>query len=311
MLGAIAWALIAFVRTSPSSETELINKVLLLGILVIVPLGLSLVTTPDRRNDHSSLYRSAIHIQPVGAICGVTSFFLEQGWAAAALASGWFIVTCVIALFGLGRLLPRGFHPAAEVSIDAGLISLPVGGVWFIMARLGIQPIGFGDTIVLLTAVHFLFAGFAAPILAGRAGRAIAQGTARKLLAVVVGCMISGIWLVAAGITLSPLLALVGAMVISIGLVLLAAIVLVWVLPSVRVRVAQGCLIISSVSSVCGMCLACAYAYSIVTKTVILDIPQMAMTHGLVNAFGFALCGLIAWAAVESTAGAAPRNGPA
>src|SRR2546427_2725107 len=39
-------------------------------------------------------------------------------------------------------------------SIDAGLLYLPVGAVWFIMARLGSQPFGFGDTIVLLTAVH-------------------------------------------------------------------------------------------------------------------------------------------------------------
>ena len=39
--------------------------------------------------------------------------------------------------------------------------------------------------------------------------------------------------------------------------------------------------------------------YFIVTKTVILDIPQMAMAHGIVNAFGFALCGLVGWSMVE------------
>ena len=36
------------------------------------------------------------------------------------------------------------------------------------------------------------------------------------------------------------------------------------------------------------MVLACLYAYSIVTHTLIIDIPHMAMTHGLLNSFGFA-----------------------
>jgi hypothetical protein len=47
------------------------------------------------------------------------------------------------------------------------------------------------------------------------------------------------------------------------------------------------------------MGLACAYAYSIVFQKLIIDIPQMAMTHGLANAFGFALCGLLGWCFVD------------
>ena len=43
------------------------------------------------------------------------------------------------------------------------------------------------------------------------------------------------------------------------------------------------------------MALAGVYAYSIVFHKLIVDIPQMAMTHGVINAFGFALCGLVAW----------------
>jgi hypothetical protein len=43
------------------------------------------------------------------------------------------------------------------------------------------------------------------------------------------------------------------------------------------------------------MALASLYAYSIVFHKLIVDIPQMAMTHGVINAFGFALCGMVAW----------------
>lgn len=47
VVGAVVWAIVLFVPTAPSYETELIDKILLLGILVVVPLALSLVATPE------------------------------------------------------------------------------------------------------------------------------------------------------------------------------------------------------------------------------------------------------------------------
>jgi hypothetical protein len=196
--------------------------------------------------------------------------------------------------------LPRGFHPAEEVSIDFGLVYLPVGGVWLVMSRLGLQAFGFGDTIVLLTAVHFHFAGFAAPILAGLAGRFIeAPVFARQIFRVSIAFLIIGIPLVATGITASPLLALVGATVLSLGLMLLALTVMATVLRALRSLPAQILLTVSSVSSVLAMLMASIYAYSIVAKKLIIGIPEMAVTHGILNAFGFALSGLTAWLIVR------------
>jgi hypothetical protein len=43
------------------------------------------------------------------------------------------------------------------------------------------------------------------------------------------------------------------------------------------------------------MVLASLYAYSLATHTLILTIPKMAMTHGILNAFGFVTCSLYAW----------------
>ena len=309
--GAIAWAFLVFLRTSDSIETDLINKILLLGILVIVPLGLWLVATPDRNGRHSRAYRLAVLMQPAGAMAAVVSFFLEPGPGAALLASGWFVVTTLIAWFGLWRFLPRGFVHAEEVSIDAGLVYLPIGGVWLIMSRLGIQPLGFGDTIVLLTAVHFHFAGFAAPLLAGMAGRAVEPGRrGHKVIRVAVVCIILGTPLVAAGITVSPRLALIGAVIISSGLLLLAIAVVGWVLPALGSLRAKTLLVLSSLCSSTAMLLASVYAYSIVTRKLIVDIPQMAMTHGVANSFGFALCGLIAWSLVKPPSRAALAGMP-
>jgi hypothetical protein len=76
---------------------------------------------------------------------------------------------------------------------------------------------------------------------------------------------------------------------------LLAIFVIGWVLPRVSSVAARLLLSLSSFSSAAAMVLACVYAYSIVTRTLLIDIPQMAMTHGLINAFGFVLCGMLAW----------------
>jgi hypothetical protein len=179
------------------------------------------------------------------------------------------------------------------------MLYLPVGAAWLLASRLGIQPVGFGDTIVLLTAVHFHFAGFAAPLLAGMAGRALDQsGSLSRVFSLTVICIIGGTPLVAAGITFSPRLALIGAAIISAGLILLAILVLGWIVRSVNSFVAQTLLVVSSLSSVFAMILACLYAYSLVAKTVIVDIPQMALSHGILNSFGFALCGLLAWSLI-------------
>jgi len=301
IMGSLVWIAFLFIRTGDSRETELIDKVLLLGVLLIVPLALSLV--PKTQTEiHSLVYRAAVLAQPIGALAAAFSFLLRPGKSAAVLACSWFLVTLVIALFGFLRLFGRGFIFNRELSFDAGMLYLPVGGIWLVISRLGVQPIGFGDTIVLLTAVHFHFAGFGAPVLAGLTGRALPESDSiSRVFALAVICIIGSMPLVAAGITFSPPLALVGALIISTGLVLLAVLVIGWVLRLLNSFVAQVLLVTSSFSSACAMVLACLYAYSIVTKIVIVDIPQMAMTHGILNSFGFTLCGLIAWSLVSTT----------
>ena len=315
VVGALAWLVLLLLlsRSREPFDLRIIKGLFLLGALVIVPLGLSLVATPDRENRHSIFYRLAILIQPFGAAMIVCSYFFEQGLAAALFASAWLMTTVLIALFGLVRFLPRGATRAEEVAIDAGLIYLAVGGVWFVLSRYGLQPLGFGDTIVLLTAIHFHYAGFAAPILVGLAGRTLcdADAGARRVLWIICFAVITGTPLVAAGITLSPALALLGAVFITVGLWLLAALVVTRVIPGLSSSVgAQIMLAVSSASSTVAMALACLYAYSIVAGRLILSIPQMAMFHGVANALGFSLCGLIAWSFIRPAARSLPPGLP-
>ncbi len=299
LIGALVWLLLQLTRLADSYETDLIERILLFGVLVIVPLGLALIPTSSRQAPF--IYWLALLLQPFGAAAVLASTFLEPGMGAAFLASLWLIFAVTTALFGLWRLRRPELRVAEELSFDAALLYLPVGAVWLVMSRLGFQPLGFGETIVLLTAVHFHFAGFAAPVLAGLAGRRLLDTPSlQSIFRFAVLGIIGGTPLVAAGITFSPLVGLVGTLVISIGLLLLAVLVSFKIVPAVRSAVAQVFLLISSLSTVPAMLLACVYAYSLATQTLIVDIPQMATTHGILNAFGFALCGLLAWSILHN-----------
>jgi hypothetical protein len=293
--GALAWSVTLFVRTSDAAETLLIERILLLGIFVIVPLGLSLI-----RTEVPKLNRIIELAIPIGATCAFVSLLLEPGPLAAVLVLPWLIATTIVGLIGLWRVRQPGLREPPEISISAALVYLPIGAVWLFAYGFGIQPMGFGDTIVLLTAIHFHFAGFAAPLLTGLTGRHLAPKTSLLLTIAVVG-VISGTPLVAAGITASPAIALLGAIVITVGLLALSIACLVYAIPSIRSTTVRVLLFISSLAVLPAMALACAYAYSIVFNQVIIDIPQMAMTHGIANAFGFALCGLTAWTIVDGS----------
>jgi hypothetical protein len=299
-VGVVAWVLLVLSVTTDSHETELIHRVVFFAVLVIVPLGLSLV--PGEQTSGLGLHRVAVFLQPLAAVVTIASFFVAKGTPSAALAAAWFFFTVIVALFGVTRLLSRGFLPLPEISIDAGLLYLPVAGAWLIVYRFGIQLFGYGETIILLTVVHFHFAAFAAPIIAGQAGRILARtevGTG-KLFPLIVVALIVAMPLVAAGITFSPLLGLAGTLLLSTGLVLLAVLTINRVLPAITSLSARVMLVVGAVSSCVAMVLACLYSYSLVAHILILRIPTMALTHGLLNAFGFATCSLVAWSTVNT-----------
>ena len=294
--GLIVWLLLLLPPSADSAHIELIHKVVFFAVMVIVPLGLSIVA-----GENSALYRLIVFAQPVAAVPAIVSFFVNMGTSAAALASVWLIFAGLVELYGVSRLWSRGLFPIAELSIDAGLLYLPVGAAWLVIYRLGVQPFGYGETIILLTVVHFHFAGFAAPIIAGAGGRALGDSQyPRKLFAVSVFGIVAAMPLVAAGITFAPLLGLLGALLLTTGLVLLAVITIGWVCRVVGPASSRVLLVMGAFSSCAAMVLACLYAYSLVSKTLIFTIPTMAMTHGLLNAFGFAGCSLIGWSRARS-----------
>ena len=250
-------------------------------------------------------------VQPFAALVSAVSFLLETSLLAAVLSSTWFVFTGLVAILGITRIISRGLYPLEELSIDAGLLYLPVAGVWLVIYRFGIQPFGYGETIILLTVVHFHFAGFAAPIIAGMNGRVLARREyPRRMYAFSVFAIVAAMPLVAAGITFTPVGGLIGALLLSIGLVSLAILTIAWVIPAIGPIEKRSLLVIGALSNCAAMVLACLYAYSLVAQTLILTIAAMAATHGLLNAFGFVGWSLLAWA-LPTTATDPVYNQPA
>ena len=298
-IGFGLWPAFWTMSSTDSRETELIHRVAFFGLLFVAPLAFSLIPRGTQRGNSLFLYKLIVVVQPFAAVLAIISFF-KSGYVAAALALPWFLLTLAIASFGLIRFMSRGLYPLPESSIDAGLVYLPVSSGWLIIYRLGIQPFDYGETIILLTVIHFLFAAYGSLIIAGMNGRKLAETKyPRRLYATSVVGIIAAMPLIAAGITFSPWLGFIGTLVISVALVLLAVLTVGWVIPTLTALARKILLMIAAASSCSAMVLACLYAYSLATHTLIIDIPTMAMRHGLLNAFGFVTCSLLAWTSYD------------
>jgi hypothetical protein len=252
--------------------------------LALVPLGLSLLPASEVK----------VHpgLQLVAALLLVPAFALPPSVLAAGLCMPWLALTGMLALRGLGRLrLPNRFHPA-ESALTAALLFPVVGAAWLVLSRLGARPLGFSDLIVLATAVHFHYAGFVLPLLIGLA----TQGRNGWLEKAATFGVIAGVPLVATGITLSTLELHVPEMLAAGWLVLATVLAGVLQLRQSRCtsRSAAVLFVLSSLSLFVAMTLAGMYALGSYLGQPWLEVTEMLPTHGAVNAFGFALLGLLA-----------------
>ncbi len=281
ILGLFIW-LIGLFAVRPDWAPAL----LLLGALVVVPLGLALIDD----------FRPLAVLPWVHLTCAtllLVSFSLYPGDHAALLALPWLCFTGAVALLGIARLIARGYQSAAGIGISAAMAFLAVGGGWTLASRWGMEPMGFREPIVLLTGAHFHFAGFALPILTGLAAGALRHPAAR----VAVAGVIVGVPFVAVGITAGrsvPAVELCAAWFLAVTCLLvvglqaaLAARSAGW--PERLLFAASGLALLA------GMALAAVYALSTYRAAYWLTIPQMIPWHGTLNALGFTLPGLLAW----------------
>lgn len=268
----------------------LMELLFLLAAWAIVPLGLRFL--PD-----AGPIRLSRRIQPVAAALATASFFVPKGPVAAGLAVPWLVLDGLLALGAL-LVLKNALRSARDFLLLAAMGFPIIGGVHLVASRMGHPLAGFPEPIVLLTAIHFHYTAFAAPILASLAGR--------SRLAVTSGVgIVGGTPLLAAGFLFSPTLKGVGVAVLCASVIGLAfgQMAQASVLPERRARIL---LALSSLAAIAGMALAAVYEHGFTTGRTWISIPRMAWTHGLLNGVGFSLLGLFAW----RPPGAAPMDDP-
>ena len=300
LLGGIGWVVLPVLSAKGSFFRGAIEQLFLFAPLVVVPLAFGVAERLVSSEDESWLHRLPRCLQPFGAAAAVASFALAPGRLAALVALGWFIVTGSTALCATKRLRRRGLGSLAESCLDAAFLYLPIGGAWLVLSRAGMTPIGFKEPIVLLTAVHFHYSAFAAPILVGAFARATgnpSRGRSAALRAVAAGVIIAP-GLLALGFVVSPGLKVLSAFLLTISLGGLAILTL-GSLPLIERRLARVLLAVSAGSVLAGMSLASVYAVGDFLGRELISIPLMARLHGVINSFGFALCGFISWTVAQ------------
>jgi len=337
--GAAAWAGVAVLAKMGIARIGVIELMFLFAPLVIVPLGMELGRVCGFESGIArELAAAAQTLQPLGAVLAVVAVCLGPGERAGFLAGGWMVVCGLMAGAGVMELGSVGLGsantgPAAEienltggapVATRVGAVSgqasrlswiaggvacadLAVGGAWLVASRLGWRPMGIQEPIGLLTAVHFHFAGFATATIAAATlrfaeARFAGRDSLLRWLWWVVVLVLGMPFVVAAGFVISPGPKMVAAVVFSASVAGLAG--FVWMCAGhVDDGTARGFLRVAAGAVFAGMALSGTYAVADFVKSECLPIPRMASTHGVLNALGFCLLGLLGWMVEASTKG--------
>ncbi len=301
--GGIAWLCILFIRLFGWMDLSDLQLILLLAVCVITPLAVPLVTLPRKNGLLRNLVGIVLFIQPFATLIGGASLLMGRGLFDAAIAMVWLLFTVLIALIGLLLLFQKSGRRLVKASMAVAFIYLPIGGIWFVLDRLGMHPLGFSETTVLLTAVHFHFITLAALMITGLTGRAIEatrQGMPWIIYRVLAGCMLVTPLLVATGITTtqvtgSHVLETNAACLFASCMILIALFHIRFIVPTTASLLARCLLLFSSTAIVITMLIAGAYAIGDATGAWTITISQMILIHGWVNALVFGVCGLLGW----------------
>ncbi len=288
VVGLGVW-LVAYVALPPSTPME--ARILLLAPLVIVPRLLGLL--PSR----PWIGRLAGWPALVAALPLIVAFALPAGPVAVIFALPWLAIALIgtssAIVHGLPRL-PDLLRPsrASELGVDVALGFWSIGALFIAVDRLGLQT-GFSPDIVLLTGVHFHFAGF------GLLGLTSLLATDRPWLRASVFGLVVGIPVTAVGfVASSDAISAIGALIVGT-----AGIGIAVALVSTRVHgTARWAQRAAGVALLVGMPMGIAWSVSILFGPRFLDLDTMIATHGALNAMAVLLTVLsLGWSTPSTT----------
>jgi hypothetical protein len=295
ILGAVMWVALVAGFWVGWVQLSMVELLFLLAPLITVPLAISLTPSLDDPARLVGRESGRSWIIFVAAGLATLSFFQPAGPKATALATAWFLACCWLSVEGFRRFLKYRTQSFSQFCFAAGEAYLIVGGTWLVISRLGLQPLGFQEPIVLLTAVHFHFAGFLSAVLAGLTYERLRESRwAQPLRAALAGAVI-GPGLLGLAFLVGPKLKLAAVMLIVAGQFGLAC-GTIRVAAGMRHLAGRTMLLFSSGCVLAGMVLAATWAMGEYPLHPFVDLARMEKYHGVLNAAGFGVCGLLGWA---------------
>jgi hypothetical protein len=294
LLGAAVWLGMVAVTWGGWPQLGVIELLFLLAPWIVVPLAASLIPPIDNTETPGAQRPALRWIVFAAAALATISLFLPTGILSASFASAWVLVCTFFALRGLRRLWRYRTHSFSQFCFASGEAYLIVGGSWLVASRLGLQPVGFQEPIVLLTAVHFHFAGFLSAVLAGLSYERLRETWWSKPLGTALTGVVCGPGLLGLAFLVGPKAKLAAVILIVAGQVGLATGMVRVALSKVH-PVARALLLFSSACIVAGMALAASWALGEYPLQSFVELGRMERVHGTLNAIGFGICGLIGW----------------
>ncbi|MEV4702192.1 YndJ family protein [Actinoplanes sp. NPDC049316] len=261
----------------------LINLLVAVGMLVVVPAGLRLLADPAAA--------VARRVWPVGAVAGALSLWLPRGTLATGLATVYAIAAAVLCAYAMSRpARPRREWPA-EAAVLTALAGPAIAASALVAERSGYHLFGFDLGVLALTVAHFHFAGFAAALIAGLLTRAV-PGRPADVAALTVP---AGTLLVLLGYFTAEWVELAGALVLTAGMWTVGWLTWQYARTTAADRLTAALLAGSALVLAASMVLAVSWALGEATGLPHPSLAWMAATHGVANALGFALCGMVGW----------------
>ena len=281
----LVWLAMVAMLKERAVETSWVVILLLFSPLVLMPLWFG---------ESAKLWRQKCDDAAPIVLAG--SFLREPGWEAALFALPWLVVRLLAAGDVAMEWRKNGLPTLTEGCIHSATVFPAIGAAWLVANRAYWTPWNFDPLIVLLTASHFHHAGFTLPLMAGLNAKT-RPGCWTRFSCVAI---LLGVPLVAVGITCTHFGVLhfvepFGVTVLVLGAVGVAVSQIRLGLEKERGAWVRLGFVVSGVSLLAAMLLALGFGLRYVFPYLALTMPQMWAIHGTLNAFGFGLCGILAW----------------
>ncbi len=284
-LPIIAWLLFLFLVVQEFLLTHWEGALVVFAALALVPTGLHLLGLPQGR------WYWAV---AAGLALG---YGLYPAPIAVFFALPYFLLAAWLLIESTTNLLVYRVFSWENVLRTVALGYWATGAGWAMCFLAGIGPLGFDAVITGLTAAHFHVAGFVLAV----AVRCIFQEKPSAANHVLAWATLAGMPLVAAGITMtqlgfSPLLEQVsGGFFAAFAVGVAARQVALFFGKNRYPAAARWCWLAASGCLLVGAALASLYAMRFSFPLVWVNIPNMKIWHGTLNAVGFGWLTLQGW----------------